>query len=146
MSSCSSVGRLPRMSRSSSLPSLSFKSRHRVLADVRRASRCSLLTTASQARQRSTVPTVSLNSSMHGRRCRYHLDRYTSAKVTVLKQRYRAEAAAAALFTPHRDCDRVFSTWIQDPIWYRKDSFRPQIVDVNPHLPAVDEDQSAIRR
>jgi hypothetical protein len=83
---------------------------------------------------------------MHGLRGRYDLDRDAAAEVTVLKQRYGAETAAATLFTPHRDCDRVLSIWIQDTGWYRKDSFRPQIVDVNAHLPTVDEDQSAIRR
>jgi len=84
--------------------------------------------------------------SMHGLRCRYQLDRDAAAEVTVLKQRYCAQTAAAALFTPHRDCNRVLSIWIQDTRWYRKDSFWPQIVNINAHLPTVDEDQSAIRR
>jgi hypothetical protein len=83
---------------------------------------------------------------MHGRRGRYHFDRYTPAKVTVLEQRYGAETAATVLFTPHRNRNRVLSVRIQDARRYRKDFLRPQIVYVNAHLPAVDEDQSAISR
>jgi hypothetical protein len=86
------------------------------------------------------------DSSMHGLRSRYHLDRDTAAEVTVLKQRYGTETAAASLFTPHRNRNRVLSVRIQDARRYRKDFLRPQIVDVNAHLPAVDEDQSAISR
>jgi len=52
------------------------------------------------------------NTSMHGLRCRYHLDRDAAAKVAVLKQGYGAQTAAAILFTPHRNRDRVLAVWI----------------------------------
>ena len=83
---------------------------------------------------------------MHRLRSRYHLDRYTPGKVTVLKQRYGAETAAASLLAPHSDRDGVLSIGIKDASRYRKNSLRPQVIDVNTHLPTVNKDQSPVSR
>src|SRR5688572_29777879 len=59
-------------------------------------------------------------------------------------ERHAADAAGLCVRRPHDEGDGVVALVLENAAMEREDALRTDVVDVLPHVPAVDEDQRAV--